>query len=70
MGLYGVASGVWRRNSLVAATAQTVDCDVAMVMVEVYLNRSVLDFLMLTFRCGGVVMVGEKVMSSQVRCTL
>ena len=30
-----------------------------MVMVEVFLNRSVLDFLMQTFMCSGVVVLGS-----------
>ena len=53
-----------------ATTTQMLDCAVAMVMVEVFLNGSVLDFLMQTVMWSGVVMLGKKSMSSQVRCTL
>ena len=70
MGLCGEWSGVCRRKSLVATTAQMLDCALAMVMVEVFLNGSVLDFLMQTVMWSGVVMLGKKSMSSQVRCTL
>ena len=70
MGLCGEESGVCRRKSLVAATEQMLDCELVMVIVEVCLNRSVLDLLMQTFMCCGLVMFGKKVMSSRVRCTL
>ena len=63
-------SGVCRRRSLVAATAQTLDCEQAMVIVEDCLKGSVLHFLMHTVMCCGLVMFGKKAMSSRVRCTL
>ena len=63
MGLCGEELGVWRRKSLVATTAQTLNCELVMVIVEVCLKRSVLDFLMQTFMCWGLVMFRKKVMS-------
>ncbi len=53
-----------------AATAQTLDCELAMVIVEDCLKGSVLDFLMQTVMCYRLVMFGKKAMSSRVRCTL
>ena len=70
MGLCREESHVLRRKSLVAATAQTLDCELAMAIFEVCLNGSVLDFLMQTFTCSGLMMFRKKAMSSWVRCML
>ena len=53
-----------------AATAQTLDRELAMVIVEVCLKGSVLDFLMQTVMCCGLTIFGKKAKSSRVRCTL
>lgn len=45
-----------------AALAQTLDCELVILIVEVCLNGSVLDFLMRTFMCCGLVMFGKKAM--------
>ena len=50
-----------------AATAQTLDRELAMVIVEVCLNGSVLDFLMRTVMCCGLTIFGKKAKSSRVR---
>ena len=60
IGLCTEESGVCRRKSLVAATSQTLDCERAMVIVEDCLKGSVLDFLMQTVMCCGLVMLGRR----------
>ena len=57
-------------NSLTADNAQTVDCDLPMVMSDVCRNGSVLDFLMQTFMRCGFLMLGKEVISSWVRYKL